>query len=146
MNPRWLMDTHIWIWYGMRNPRLGVAGRELIEDSVRKGGLAVSIMTLWEISLLESKRRIHLGTSAAKWLDDALALPNLKVLPLELPVILDAHRLPGSFHPDPVDRLIVATARHYNLTLITDDRKLLDYAEQGYLRAHASGDEALLSA
>jgi len=140
MKPRWLMDTHIWIWYAMQNPRLGAAGRELIERSVYEGGLAVSIMTLWEISLLDSKGRIHLGTPAAKWLDNALALPNLKVLPLELPVILDAHRLPGSFHPDPADRLIIATARHHGLTLITDDRKILDYGAQGYLRARASTD------
>ncbi len=145
MKPRWLMDTHIWIWYAMQNPKLGVAGRELIERSVHEGGLAVSIMTLWEISLLESKKRIHLGTSAAEWLDNALILPNLKVLPLELPAILDAHRLPGNFHPDPAGRLIVATARHHNLTLVTDDRKILDYAGQGYLRAHASGDKELLS-
>ncbi len=145
MKLRWLMDTHIWIWYAMQNLRLGAAGRELIEHSVHEGGLAVSIMTLWEISLLESKGRIHLGTSAAEWLDNALVLPNLKVLPLELPVILDAHRLPGSFHPDPADRLIVATARYHNLILITEDRKILDYAGQGYLRAHASGDKELLS-
>ncbi len=43
-------------------------------------------------------------------------------------------------------RLIVATARHHRLTLITEDRKILDYAHQGHLRAHATGDEALLSA
>jgi len=140
MNPRWLMDTHIWLWYGMQNPKLGAAGRELIEQSVHEGGLAVSIMTLWEISLLEAKGRIHLGMPVAEWLEDALRLPNLMVLPLELPVILDAHRLPGTFHSDPADRLIVATARHHNLTLITDDRKILDYAAQGYLRARASGD------
>ena len=142
MKPRWLMDTHIWIWYAMQNPRLGTAGRELIERSVYEGGLAVSIMTLWEISLLESKGRIRLGAPAAEWLDNALTLPNLKVLPLELPLILDAHRLPGSFHPDPADRLIVATARHHRLTLITDDRKILDYGSQGYLRARASTDMA----
>ena len=144
MKSHWLIDTHIWIWYGMRNPKLGAAARELIERSVQEGGLAVSIMTLWEISLLESKERIHLGMTAAEWLEEALALPNLMALPLELPAILDAHRLPGIFHADPADRLIVATARHHNLTLITDDRKILDYANQGYLRAYASNNKELL--
>lgn len=141
---RCLMDTHIWLWYALRNPRLGQAAREVIEHSAKAGGLAISVMTLWEISMLESKGRIKLSESAAQWLEEALTLPKLVVLPLELPVIIDSHRLPGNFHPDPADRLIVATARYHNLTLITDDDKILDYGRQGYLRACASDDKELL--
>lgn len=140
-----LLDTHIWLWYSLEHPRLGKPARDAIEHSVKAGGLAVSIMSLWGISLLESKGQITLGMSAVEWLERALQLPNLKVLPIELPIILDAHRLPGHFHSDPADRLIVATARHHRLTLITDDRKILDYGRQGYLRARASNDKELLT-
>ncbi len=145
MTGRYLIDTHIWLWYGLQNPRLRAPARDAIERAVKTGGLAVSIMSLWEISLLESKGQITLGMSAEEWLVEALKLPNLMVLPLELPIILDAHRLPGDFHADPADQLIVATARHHRLTFITEDRKILDYACQGYLRAHATGDKELLS-
>lgn len=146
MTGGYLIDTHVWLWYGLQNPRLKEPARDAIERAVKTGGLAVSIMSPWEISLLESKGQITLGMSAEEWLVDALKLPNLVVLPLELPIILDAHRLPGNFQADPADRLIVATARHQRLTLITEDQKILDYARRGHLRAHATGDKELLSA
>lgn len=145
MTGRFLLDTHVWLWYGLRNPRLKAPARDAIERAVKTGGLAVSIMSLWEISLLESRGQITLGIPVEEWLQEALKLPNLKVLPLELPIVLDAHRLPGNFHADPADRLIVATTRHHRLALITEDRKILDYARQGHLRAHATGDKELLS-
>ena len=145
MTGGYLLDTHIWLWYGLQDPRLRAPAQDAIERAVKTGGLSVSIMSLWEIGLLESKGQITLGMSAKEWLVEALKLPNLLVLPLELPIILDAHRLPGDFHADPADRLIVATARHHRLALITEDRKILDYARQGYLRTHTTGDKELLS-
>ncbi len=101
-------------------------------------------MSIWEISLLTAKERLHLGKAVDLWIEQALSLPGLSVLPLEPKLIFDAHRLPGDFHPDPADRLIVATARHHDLTLITDDCKILDYGTRGYVRARASSDKELI--
>ncbi len=74
----------------------------------------------------------------------SLALPGLKVIELELPIILDAHRLPGEFHKDPADQILVATARHHGITFITEDKKILDYARQGYVLACSSAETELL--
>ena len=140
-----LLDTHIWLWFAEASRRLKTPAREAIESAVASGeGLSVSIMSIWEISLLTAKGRIHLGMPVDAWVEKALTLPALKVMPLEPALIFDAHRLPGDFHADPADRLIVATARHHELTLITDDWKILDYGAQGYLRARASHDKELM--
>lgn len=139
-----LMDTHIWLWFALRNPRLRPPARKAIDRAVNTGELQVSIMSVWEISLLEAKGHIRLGMHIADWMAHALALPGLEVLPLEPALIFDAHRLPGQLHADPADRLLVATARHCDLIFITEDRKILDYARQGYLRACSSGNEELL--
>jgi PIN domain nuclease of toxin-antitoxin system len=113
-----LLDTHVWLWYAVPNPRLKQPAREAIDSAVsQRRGLHISIMSIWEISMLESKGQLHLGNRIEHWMEQALALPGLRVMPLEAGVILDAHRLPGRFHADPVDRLIVATARHHELTL-----------------------------
>lgn len=144
MNRGLLLDTHIWLWFAISDPRLKPPARKAIDQAVYSGGLHLSIMSIWEISLLESKGRIRLGMSIDDWIDRALALPGLRVLPLVPALIFDAHRLPASFHSDAVDRLLVATARHHDLTLITEDRKILDYGRQRYLRARPSDDKELL--
>ncbi len=140
-----LLDTHIWLWFALPDQRLATPAREAIEQAITTGNLRVSIMSIWEISLLEAAGRIRLSMPIDEWLEKALALPGLTCLPLETPLILDAHRLPENFHKDPADRIQVATARHFNLTLITEDRKILDYARQGYVQACSSSDKELLS-
>ena len=140
-----LLDTHVWLWYAIPDARLKQAARTAIDSAVnRRKGLHVSVMSIWEISMLESRGQIRLGNPIEHWMEQALALPGLRVLPLEPGLIFDAHRLPGQLHADPADRLIVATARRHGLALVTEDRKILDYARQGYLRAHATGDRELI--
>ncbi len=139
-----LLDTHIWLWFAQPERRLKKPGQEAIERAIAGGSLRISVMTVWEISQLDALGRIHLGAPIDEWMEKALALPGLQCLQLEPAVIFDAHRLPGDFHRDPVDRLLVATARHHGLTLITEDRKILDYARQGYVRACSSDNKGLL--
>ena len=46
---------------------------------------------------------------------------------VDLPIIEESYSLPEDFHPDPVDRILVATARLHTAALITGDKKILDY-------------------
>ncbi len=133
-----LIDTHIWLWYASLNPRLHQPGCTAIDAAIRSGRLRVSVISLWEISQLEAAGRFHLNMPVEEWIQATLALPGLKVIQLELPIILDAHRLPGEFHKDPADQILVATARHHELTLLTEDKKILEYAKQGYVHACSS--------
>jgi PIN domain nuclease of toxin-antitoxin system len=101
----------------------------------------VSVMSAWEIDLLDAKGRIRLGMPVHEWMDTFFQRTRFRLLRLDLPVALAAHQLPGEFHQDPADRLLVATARHHELTLLTEDHAILDYARQGYVRACRCNDK-----
>jgi len=129
-----LLDTHIWLWFALANrDRLKPAAIQAIQEAARRGYLRVSIITIWEIGLLESKGRVHLGLALDDWIERALALPGLSLAPLNAKMALDCNRLPGEFHADPADRIIVATARRLDATLMTADRKIIEYGKSGYV-------------
>ena len=90
-------------------------------------GLGVSIISCWEVAKLVENGKLQLSLPIADWLDQALAYPGIQLLPLTLPIIVDATQLPGTFHRDPADQLIVATTRIHNLALLTVDAKILSY-------------------
>jgi PIN domain nuclease of toxin-antitoxin system len=130
-----LLDTHVWLWFALGNAdRLGEAARRKIEDAAYQGKLAVSAITLWEIGMLEAKGRIILGAPCEKWVANALKLPGLRLIGLEPEIAIASTRLPGEFHPDPADRILVATARTLDATLVTVDERIISYGKAGYLR------------
>ena len=129
-----VLDIHTLIWIVDDDPRLGSAARTVIDDTVRTGFVLVSAITAWEIALLAEKGRLHLGREVGSWIRTALALPGIKLAPIEPEIAVDSVRLPGSFHADPADRLIVATARHWDAPLLTADDAILDYGARGHLR------------
>jgi len=137
----YLVDTHVWLWYALGDTKRlppPLAHRLTALDEQRR--LHLSVMSVWELAMLVAKNRIQLGCAINGWVNEFFERTRYQLLGVNIGVALDANALPGNFHPDPADRLIVATARHHRLTLITDDRKILDYAGQGYLRARASHD------
>ncbi len=130
-----VLDTHVLIWALHGDTQLGAGAREIID---REGGLGealVSAITPWEIAMLVEKGRLALGRDAASWFEAALSLPGLVLAPLLPAIAVDSVRLPGAFHADPADRLIIATARHTGAVLLTADRAILDYAAAGHVTA-----------
>ena len=87
--------------------------------------------------MLSVRSRIHLGMPCQEWTEQALKAPGLSIIDLSARMAIEASYLPGKFHGDPIDRMLVATARVKNLTLATRDEKILAYSEQGYLNALA---------
>ena len=131
-----LLDTHAWLWFALGNEkRLGPQARAHIEQAAKDGALWLSAISIWEVSLLEAKGRLHMGMAVEEWMKRALKLPGLQQASLDLTIILDSHRLPGKFHSDPADQIIVATARHLKATLVTADQPILRYAKLDYLKA-----------
>ncbi len=130
-----VLDTHALIWVVNDDPRLGSTARTVIDDTVRADFVLVSAITAWEIALLAEKGRLHLGREVGAWIQTALALPGVRLAPIEPEIAVDSVRLPGSFHADPADRLIVATARHWDVPLLTADDAILDYGTRGHVRA-----------
>jgi len=83
--------------------------------------------------MLVQKGRIKLEIPLLAWVQKALALPGVELKPLTPEIAVESSQLPDGFHGDPADRLIVATARVHQLTLLTHDQKILGYAKKEYL-------------
>lgn len=136
--PLLLLDTHVWLWLVAGSPDLSTEARHRIEGAAAAGALRIAAISLWEIALLASHGRIVLGKSIGLWLEEALADPGPAIDALTPQVAIESYALPEVFHRDPADRLIVATARVASATLMTRDRRILDYAARGHLAAVAA--------
>lgn len=109
--------------------------RRKISQALRSGMLRIAAISLWEVALLAARGRILLGKSTSSWFQEALADPGPAIEPLTAPIAIESYSLPGRFHPDPADRMIVATARVTGAVLMTRDKPILDYAARGHLTA-----------
>lgn len=135
MKERLLLDTHVWLWFGLGDTqRMKPASAQKIQEAAWNGLLHVSAMSIWEIGMLDARRRITLGREVDEWIAQALTLPGLQLTGLEPSIALDANRLPGDCHGDPSDRILIATARHLDATFMTADRQIQSYGDEGYLR------------
>lgn len=132
---RMLLDTHAFLWMIEDHPRLGAATARALNRAAREDRIAISAITPWEIALLASKQRIDLQRDVMGWMHDALALPGLHLVPLEPEIALESTRLPFEVHPDPADRMLVATARYLGATFVTADGALLKLAGKGHFKA-----------
>lgn len=117
-----LLDTHIWIWSLLEPARLDARVRQALED--RHNELWLSPVSTWELVVLVQKKRIVLGEHVESWLEKARAAAPLReaLLSHDIAAASGDVDLP---HPDPADRLLVATARVLGLTLVTADERLI---------------------
>lgn len=134
-----LLDTHVLIWLLEGNERLGQKSRALIRAAAQADSLFVSAITPWEIAMLISKGRLVFGQEIGQWLRTALSLPGIRMIPLSIDISVASTQLPGDFHADPADRMIVATARHLGATLVTEDKLILNYSHVGQLKTQRAG-------
>lgn len=122
-----VLDTHVLIWWANGDARLSRAARKSIRSEQTDGVLTVSVISAWEIALLVQKGKLALAMDVDAWLSAAMALPRLRMVPISQRVAVESTRLPGAFHADPVDRMIVALAREHDATLATADRRIRAY-------------------
>ena len=123
-----LLDTHVWIWtLEGSTDRLRPQVVERIEGAARDGALYVHPLSIWEIGTLVRRDRLTLSGPVERWVEEALEVPGLSLVPLSGAAALSAAKLPDSFPGDPVDRLLVASAYHLGATLVTCDRQILDF-------------------
>jgi PIN domain nuclease of toxin-antitoxin system len=130
-----LLDTHVWIWLVRGEGRIPKDILELMFVAAGARSMFLSVMSIWELSLLDAKRRISLNAPCLAWVRTALDRSGVLSAPLTPEIAVESNHLPSQLHSDPIDRILVATARIEGLTLVTRDRAILDYAAQGHVRA-----------
>ena len=131
-----LLDTHAMLWLDS-GAAMSEASRAAIEEAAARGEVLASPVSAWEIGLLVAKGRIVLDLAAEGWFARFLGLPGVRLTPLTPAAAISSSFLPGAFHNDPADRLLVATARTVPATLVTRDARILAYAGAGHVRALA---------
>lgn len=130
-----LLDTHTWVWFAEGNRELlsdDVAQR--ITESMQDGSAYLSVISVWELGVLEAKGRIGLSTPVTAWVTRFFDITKARQAELTNAIALDSCFLPNLHHKDPADRFLIATARHYDLTLLTRDEKILAYGQTGHVR------------
>ena len=135
-----LLDTHAAIWLAE-----GQLSDEAFAQVVAAGlldGVFVSPISAWEVGLLARPRAngqpaVLFKPDPQAWFATLLSQPIVKEAPFTAKIAIDSSFLPGSFHNDPADRLLVATARTMSIPLLTRDQGILAYSAAGHVQTVA---------
>lgn len=119
-----LLDTHAWVWWICGDPRLTARERDALDSLPPPERPVLAEISLWEVATLVERGRLELDMDLERWLAVASAPTTVELARVTPAVAAEVARLPERFHRDPADRLIVATARVKELSVLTRDRKI----------------------
>lgn len=122
-----VLDTHAWVWWVSGSRSLSAKADKQLRHHRERGTIRISSISVWEVAQLVARERLELTMPVDDWVARSEALPFLEFVPVDNRIALASTRLPGSFHADPADRIIVATTRSLGATLVTKDDKLRRY-------------------
>lgn len=121
----YLLDTHAWLWSVLDHPRLSRRARAALRAVPAQERVGIAAISLKEAAWHLARGRVVVGDGFGPWplwLRTAALSPHIEVLPLTVDVAIESEQLGKSFPSDPADRLIAATARLHDLTLMTSDQ------------------------
>lgn len=127
-----LLDTCAVLWVA-DGAELSIEARDLIKQR----DIRISAISAWEIANLVRKNRLSLAMRPAAWFREASSRMGAVLSDLDIEILADSCALPGQPPNDPADRILIATAREKDMTIVTRDRLILDYARAGHVRAMA---------
>ncbi len=123
-----VIDTHILVWWVNGSDSLSATAKKTIKNTLsRASEILISSISAWEIAMLVEKGRLTLNMDVGSWLDEVSQIEGVRFLPVDNEIGIKSAVLPGDFHKDPADRIIVATARNLAVPLVTADKKILQY-------------------
>ena len=123
-----VLDTHAWIWFASNPEILSRKAKKAVDLAVRKKSVLVSSISVWEVALLVKKKRLELSMDVADWIAKSENLPFIQFIPVSNSIALKSVNLPPPLHPDPADRIIIATALSAGAPIVTKDKNISDYA------------------
>ncbi len=124
---KYLLDTHIWIWWHMHPQKLSRRVKSAIANDDEYEELLLSAISPWEFSKLIEMGRIGISCGPEEWIHEALTMQKLRLVPLHPILAYRSTTLPQPFHNDPADQIIVATAREEKAIILTKDKRILKY-------------------
>ena len=137
MSSACLLDTCAAIWISKREPLAPDAMAYLARCQARAVPSFVSSVTAWEIVLLMSKGRMRETMTPDRWYEDLMSEGRFSEQPVTTDIFIASCFLPEPLHKDPFDRILIATAREHDLTIITRDRAILAYGAAGHVKTLA---------
>lgn len=132
-----LLDTCAAIWFADEKPMASAATQAMNRSFASATPVLISPISAWEIGILCSRGRMRFPVPPQLWFHRVQNTEGMSLAALSPEILIASSFLPGDPPSDPADRILAATAREYGYTLVTRDRPLLDYAEQGHLKALA---------
>lgn len=124
---KYLLDTHTWIWWHSAPEKLSSRVKKILKNPDNYDEILISAISVWELCKLVEKGRLNITCDLEEWIAVSMDMINLRLIQL-LPLIsIKSTTLPGEFHEDPADQIIVATAREEGAILITKDKRISDY-------------------
>jgi PIN domain nuclease of toxin-antitoxin system len=124
-----LLDTHVWLWSAEGDTRrVGRRTRQLLARAGVGDSMRVSPVTLFEVAALHALGRVRLACPPEQWIRNALAGSGARIAELTPMIAVDAGQIGRTALADPLDRLLVATARQLGAVFLTADARILEYA------------------
>jgi len=122
-----VLDTHALVWWVTGDPMLSRRAKSVIARELQGGEIVVSSITAWEIAMLASREKLVLTMEVGAWLTTIREIEAVRFVPVDVEIATSSVMLPGEFHNDPADRMIVATARKLAVPLVTKDTRIRNY-------------------
>ncbi len=123
-----VLDTHALVWWVTGDTSLSKRAKNAIARELAGGEIVVSSISAWEIVMLVAREKLVLTMDVGNWLVTVGEIEGVRFVPVDVEIATKSVALPGEFHNDPADRMIVATARKLAVPLVTKDAKIRSYA------------------
>jgi PIN domain nuclease of toxin-antitoxin system len=122
-----VLDTHVWLWWLHDPGKLSAAANTLIQKEQESGAIVISAISVWEVAVKVQSGKLAIPMDIDRWYEAAKSYPATVIEPFTPSDAIASTRLPGDFHKDPADRIIISLARRLTVPLLTCDRKILEY-------------------
>ena len=122
-----VLDTHVWLWWLHDPARLSPTAEKLIQQEQVSGSLVLSAISVWEVAVKVQSGKLIIPMDINRWYELARSYPATVIEPLKPVDAIASTQLPGNFHKDPADRIIISLSRRLGVPLLTCDLKILDY-------------------